>query len=162
LIRDKILPPGELAERLARERQSGRKVVFTNGCFDILHAGHALLLEQAHALGDLLVVGLNSDASVRGIKGPGRPVNEETRRATVLAALAAVDYVALFEEPTPLELIRILRPDILVKGSDWAEQGVVGQSDVESWGGRVVLLPLVEGLSTTALIGKLKDSGGMK
>ncbi len=160
MTRDKILAPADLARALDGERRRGRRVVFTNGCFDILHAGHVLLLEEAKALGDVLVVGVNDDGSVRTIKGPDRPVNHESLRAVVLAGLAAVDYVCLFDQPTPLELIKLLGPDVLVKGQDWRDKGVVGREEVEARGGRVVLLPLVDGLSTTGLIEKLKRSRG--
>lgn len=149
--RNKILARHE-AHRLAGKGG----LVFTNGCFDILHAGHVLLLEKARALGDRLVVGLNSDAGVRSLaKGPGRPINHEGDRATVLAALGSVDAVVLFDEPTPLELIRLVRPEVLVKGADWEGKGVVGREVVEGAGGRVVLVPLEEGRSTTAIVEKL-------
>jgi D-beta-D-heptose 7-phosphate kinase/D-beta-D-heptose 1-phosphate adenosyltransferase len=160
MIADRILPRDLLAGKLREARRDGRKVVFTNGCFDILHAGHVTLLEQARAQGDLLVVGLNSDASVRQIKGPTRPVNTERNRALVVAALASVDYVCLFGEPTPLELIRELEPDVLVKGSDWRGKGVVGASEVEARGGRVVLVELVPGESTSAIIERAGLAGG--
>ncbi len=152
MIADRILPRRLLAERLRQARRGGKRVVFTNGCFDILHAGHVTLLERARAQGDLLVVGLNDDASVRGIKGPSRPVNPEWNRALVVAALVPVDFVCLFGEPTPLELIRELEPDVLVKGSDWRDRGVVGQAEVEARGGRVVLVDLLPGESTTAIV----------
>jgi len=132
-------------------------VAFTNGVFDLLHAGHVALLEAARAAGDALVVGVNSDASVRRLgKGPERPLVAEAERARLLAALAAVDCVVLFDEDTPLTLIQQLRPDVLVKGADYAPEAIVGAKDVEGWGGRVVRVPLVEGKSTTDLVRKLR------
>jgi len=131
-------------------------VVFTNGVFDLLHVGHVALLETARAEGSALVVGVNSDASARRLgKGPDRPLVPASERARVLAALAAVDCVVPFDEDTPLELIRALRPDVLVKGADYAPEAIVGAADVESWGGRVVRVPLVEGRSTTDLVRRL-------
>lgn len=134
----------------------GRSLVFTNGCFDLLHAGHVALLAQARALGDLLVVGLNDDASVRRLKGPTRPVTPLAQRAYVLAGLACVDYVTPFAEDTPLELIAALLPDVLVKGGDWPVERIVGSGLVAAHGGRVVSLPLVPGLSTTAVIARIR------
>jgi D-beta-D-heptose 7-phosphate kinase/D-beta-D-heptose 1-phosphate adenosyltransferase len=134
-------------------------VVFTNGCFDVLHAGHVRYLAAARQEGDVLVVGLNDDASVRRIKGEGRPVNLQDDRAEVLASLAPVDYVVLFGEDTPLELIRAVQPDVLVKGADWATKGVVGREIVEARGGRVVLVPLAEGRSTTSIVEKIRKQG---
>jgi D-beta-D-heptose 7-phosphate kinase/D-beta-D-heptose 1-phosphate adenosyltransferase len=138
-----------------RRRARGR-VVFTNGVFDLLHPGHVDILSNARAQGDALVVGVNSDESVRRLKGPSRPVRNEHERAYVLAALRDVDAVVLFEQDTPLELIRRLRPDVLVKGGDYTRDTVVGADDVESWGGRVVIVPLVSGQSTTSIIEKLR------
>ncbi len=143
------------AER-ERLRAARRRVVFTNGCFDILHVGHAQYLAQARALGDVLVVGLNSDASVRRNKGPLRPIVPEADRADLLLALRCVDYVVLFDEDTPLELIESLLPDVLVKGRDWAHQ-VVGREAVEAAGGRVVLADLVAGRSTTDIIARVRE-----
>jgi D-beta-D-heptose 7-phosphate kinase/D-beta-D-heptose 1-phosphate adenosyltransferase len=130
-------------------------VGFTNGCFDIMHAGHISLLSDARARCDKLIVALNTDASVRGLKGPSRPVNAEMDRAQVLAALGCVDAVVLFDEETPLELLKLLKPDMLMKGADYAKQQVVGWEFVESYGGRVELLPLKEGYSTTGIIKKM-------
>jgi D-beta-D-heptose 7-phosphate kinase/D-beta-D-heptose 1-phosphate adenosyltransferase len=149
----KILTWDEAAEW--RRRARGR-VVFTNGVFDLLHPGHIDILSNARAQGDALVVGVNSDDSVRRLKGPSRPVRNERERAYVLAALSDVDAVVVFDEDTPLELIRRLRPDVLVKGGDYTRATVVGADDVESWGGRVVIVPLVPGQSTTSIIEKLR------
>jgi rfaE bifunctional protein nucleotidyltransferase chain/domain len=132
------------------------RVVFTNGVFDLLHPGHVDLLTAARAEGDALVVGVNGDASVRRLKGAGRPVRTEAERALVLAALEAVDAVAIFEQDTPLELVKALRPDVIVKGGDYTPDTVVGRREVESWGGRVVIVPLTPGQSTTSLIEKLR------
>jgi rfaE bifunctional protein nucleotidyltransferase chain/domain len=130
----------------------GKKVVFTNGCFDILHAGHVRYLNQARAFGDALVIGLNTDQSVRRIKGDDRPVIPEMERAEVLAALACVDYVFLFDDPTPQRVIDAIVPDILVKGADWSPDNIVGRETVEAAGGKVCNVPLVDGASTTGII----------
>src|SRR5262245_18991203 len=141
-----------------RQTQSG-PVVFTNGVFDLLHVGHVALLEQARALGAALLVGVNSDASVRRLgKGAGRPLVPAAERARVLAAMASVDCVVLFDDVTPLTLIRALRPDVLVKGADYEHDQIVGASDVESWGGHVVRVPLVQGKSTTGLVDRLRGA----
>jgi rfaE bifunctional protein nucleotidyltransferase chain/domain len=132
------------------------RLVFTNGVFDLLHPGHVDVLLGARQQGDALVVGLNSDASVRRLKGPERPVRSEAERAYVLAALSMVDAVVIFEQDTPLELIRALRPDVLVKGGDYSEATIVGAPDVRSWGGDVVVIPLTPGQSTTAIIERLR------
>ncbi len=145
-------PLRELVAERQAWRASGRRVVFTNGCFDLLHAGHVRLLEAARSQGDLLVVGLNSDASVRRLKGPTRPVLPEDERAEALRALEAVDRVVLYEQDTPLETIRALVPDLLVKGADWAPGTIVGADVVEAAGGRVVRVELLAGRSTTGLI----------
>jgi len=129
-------------------------VVFTNGCFDLLHPGHVRYLAAARARGDLLVVGVNSDRSVRKLKGPGRPVQTEDARAEVLAALEAVDHVLVFDAPTPLETILALEPDVLAKGADWAADEIVGGDEVRSWGGRVARIPVVPGQSTTRLVAR--------
>lgn len=152
---EKILPRAELIIRRRQWKDNHRRVVFTNGCFDLLHLGHIRLLEQARALGDVLVVGLNSDASLHALKGEGRPLVPEAERAEVLAALAAVDAVTLFEEPTPRQLIAELLPDVLVKGGDWGANKIVGRAEVEAAGGCVVVLPYFEGYSTSALIAKI-------
>jgi rfaE bifunctional protein nucleotidyltransferase chain/domain len=141
-----------------RALHKGRRIVFTNGCFDILHPGHVDLLARARALGDVLVLGLNSDESVRRLgKGADRPVNPQADRAFVLAGLACVDYVIIFHEETPLELIRAVRPQVLVKGGDWTPDNIVGREVVEAAGGEVRSLPLIEGFSTTSLIERIRQ-----
>jgi rfaE bifunctional protein nucleotidyltransferase chain/domain len=148
------------AAELARSLQAqGRTVVFTNGVFDILHPGHLRYLQQARALGDALIIGLNADASVRRNKGPARPVNPEAERAEILEALACVDAVVVFEEDTPAEIIHAVQPDILVKGADWAEDAIVGRETVEARGGRVVRIPVEQGYSTTAIIDRIRGAG---
>jgi rfaE bifunctional protein nucleotidyltransferase chain/domain len=137
-------------------RDEGRRVVFTNGCFDLLHPGHLHLLESARASGDFLIVGVNSDRSVREIKGPDRPVLSESERAANLAALECVDCVVVYDEPTPLRLIEALRPDVLVKGADWAADAIVGREIVEGSGGEVRRIDLVKGRSTTAVLGRIR------
>lgn len=150
----KIKKPAVLSKILSRLRSKGERIVFTNGCFDIIHRGHIKYLSKAKKMGDALVVGLNSDLSVRLIKGRGRPINNEDDRAAVLASLYFVDYVTLFSEPTPENLIRRIRPDILVKGGDWKGKGIVGSAFVKSYGGRVATIPFVKGYSTTSVIKK--------
>jgi D-beta-D-heptose 7-phosphate kinase/D-beta-D-heptose 1-phosphate adenosyltransferase len=152
---EKVRSRESLLVELHGRRALGQRVAFTNGCFDVLHAGHVQYLQEARAQGDLLVVGLNDDASVRRLKGPNRPVNSVADRALVLAALEAVDYLLFFEEPTPWELIQAIRPDVLVKGADYRREEVVGADFVESYGGRVHLAPLRKGYSTTRLLQKL-------
>jgi len=156
-IEKKIVTLEQLTSRLAllRAAQPAPVVVFTNGCFDLLHQGHVDYLSRARDLGDILVVGLNSDASVRRLKGPTRPVSHEASRAHVLAALSAIDYVVVFEEDTPIQLIQSIKPDILVKGGDYKHDEVVGADFVESYGGHVELLSLVPGESTTRLIERM-------
>ncbi|MBI5864571.1 MAG: bifunctional heptose 7-phosphate kinase/heptose 1-phosphate adenyltransferase [Planctomycetes bacterium] len=157
--RGKLRGVADLVAELTARRQRGEKVIFTNGCFDILHPGHVELLEKSKSLGSLLVVGLNSDASVRSLgKGEDRPIRSQADRARMLAALAAVDYVVYFDEPDPGKLIERVAPDVLVKGADWAGKGVVGQEFVESRGGRVALVELVEGFSTTAELGRIRGA----
>jgi D-beta-D-heptose 7-phosphate kinase/D-beta-D-heptose 1-phosphate adenosyltransferase len=156
----KILADRELVVALDRERRAGRRIVFTNGCFDLLHAGHLHILSFARTQGDVLVVGLNSDRSVREIKGPGRPVHGAGDRARLLAALEMVTYVAIFDEPRAEKIIRRARPDVLVKGEDWQGKALDGQQFVRSYGGRVVLAPLLAGHSTTATIARLATPGG--
>ncbi len=152
---EKILQRDQLIIRWRGWKDNGRRVVFTNGCFDLLHLGHIRLLEQARALGDVLVVGLNSDRSVRELKGDGRPLVPARERAEVVAALEAVEAVVIFEEATPRELVAALRPDVLVKGGDWGPEEIVGREEVEAAGGRVERIPLLEGYSTSALIAKI-------
>lgn len=143
-------------KKLLRELKGrGKKVVFTNGCFDIIHAGHVRYLKKARALGGVLVVGMNNDRSVRGIKGKGRPVVNERERAEVLSALSAVDYVVRFSEPTPIKLIEAIRPDILVKGADWARGSIVGEDFVKSCGGKTMRIRLARGRSTTDIIKRI-------
>jgi D-beta-D-heptose 7-phosphate kinase/D-beta-D-heptose 1-phosphate adenosyltransferase len=151
---DKVVTREELVQRVASWKANGERVVFTNGCFDLLHIGHITLMEQARRFGDRLIVAINSDTSARGLKGPGRPIVGERERARVLAALAAVDAVVVFGEPTPLELIVATRPDVIVKGGDYGVDTVVGAKEVMSWGGQVKIVPTVEGFSTTGLIAK--------
>jgi D-beta-D-heptose 7-phosphate kinase/D-beta-D-heptose 1-phosphate adenosyltransferase len=152
----------ESLRALAREREAwraaGRRVVFTNGCFDLLHPGHVALLEAARAEGDVLVVGLNSDRSVRELKGAGRPAIPEAERAESLLALESVDRVVVYDEPTPADVIQALVPDVLVKGADWAPDAIVGADVVEAAGGRVVRVPLVSGRSTSALLERARRS----
>jgi D-beta-D-heptose 7-phosphate kinase/D-beta-D-heptose 1-phosphate adenosyltransferase len=152
---DKILDLQHLLVRLAEWRANGDRIVFTNGCFDILHVGHITLLEQCREFGDKVVIGVNSDASVRGLKGPTRPVVGENERARVLAALGSTDAVIIFDEATPFELIRSMRPDVLVKGGDYTTATIVGAEDVVTWGGRVEIVPTVNGASTTNTIRKM-------
>ena len=145
----------ELLRLTARDKGNGRRVVFTNGCFDLLHPGHVRCLASARALGDVLIVAVNSDESTRQNKGEGRPLVPQQDRAEVLAALASVDYVTIFDEPTPRELIARVRPDVLVKGADWGPEKIVGRQEVEAGGGQVVSIPLAEGYSTTRLVEKI-------
>lgn len=147
----------ELENLLSRLPRSGVTVVFTNGVFDILHAGHTTYLDAARALGDVLIVGLNSDASVRRLKGPERPINTQADRATVLAALRCVDHVVVFDNDTPIDLISRIIPDVLVKGGDYTRETIVGADVVEVNGGRVVTIPLVEGRSTTNVINRARS-----
>jgi D-beta-D-heptose 7-phosphate kinase/D-beta-D-heptose 1-phosphate adenosyltransferase len=151
----KLLPRDELAAVRQYHAQRDERVVFTNGCFDLLHLGHIHYLQQARALGERLVVGLNDDASVRRLKGAKRPLIPQDERARMLAALAYVDYVTVFSEPTPLELITLLRPDVLVKGGDYTPETVVGRNEVEAYGGKVCIVPYVDGASTTAIIERI-------
>ena len=151
----KICPRKELKAEVDRLKKQGKKVIFTNGCFDILHAGHTRYLREARKLGDALILGLNSDSSVRAIKGEKRPIVPQDERAEVLAALSSVDYVTIFDEETPLALIEFLQPDVIVKGGDWAEKDIVGADSVRKWGGRVAIMPELEGASTTNIIDRV-------
>ena len=153
----KIVSTEELRAERARLRADGRRLVFTNGCFDVLHVGHVRYLTRARTLGDALVVAINSDRTVRELKGPGRPVMNETERAEMLAALRAVDYVTIFDDLSPRSLIAAVLPDVLVKGGDYALDEIHGREEVEAAGGRVVALPFVEGASTTGIIERIEE-----
>ena len=152
----KIKTLDRLHEALASHRQRGEKIVFTNGCFDVIHRGHIEYLETCRAHGDIVVVGLNSDRSVRAIKGPERPVNSQQDRAAVLSGLETVDLITIFDNPSVLGLIQKVRPDVLVKGGDYGKEGVVGWEFVESYGGKVVVAPLVQGRSSSETIKKIR------
>lgn len=153
-IAAKILSQQMLKDLLVREASLKKKVVFTNGCFDILHPGHIHLLQEAKQLGDLLIVGLNSDSSVKRLKGPDRPVQDENSRALLLAAILFVDYVVLFSEDTPLDLIKLISPDVLVKGGDYRENEIVGSDFVKETGGITITIPFLKGFSSSSLIDK--------
>jgi D-beta-D-heptose 7-phosphate kinase / D-beta-D-heptose 1-phosphate adenosyltransferase len=155
---EKVIPRARLKARAAAWRSDGQRIVFTNGCYDLLHVGHVKLIERAKQQGDKLIVAINSDESVRRLKGPTRPMVGEQERARVLAALSAIDAVVVFDESTPLEIIKAIRPDVLVKGGDYTEETVVGAPEVRSWGGRVCLVPLVQGFSTTELVSRAAQS----
>jgi D-beta-D-heptose 7-phosphate kinase/D-beta-D-heptose 1-phosphate adenosyltransferase len=156
----KILSLNELCAERERLRQAGRRVIFTNGCFDLIHPGHVSYLQQARALGDALVVALNSDRSVRELKGEKRPILDQNERAEVVAALGCVDYVTVFDDPTPREVIAALLPDVLVKGGDWEVDQIVGREEVEAAGGLVLSLPFVEGCSTSDMIERIVERYG--
>ncbi len=151
-MREKIKEREELRKIVEDLKARAKRIVFTNGCFDLLHVGHVRYLEKAKTLGDVLVIGLNSDRSVRSLKGPQRPILSQDERAELLSSLACVDFVTIFDEPTPLELISLLLPHVLVKGGDWTKDAIVGREVVEASGGEVVVLPFVEGFSTSQLI----------
>lgn len=155
-VKNKIIEGEELEKWLEDCRKNGKKIVFTNGCFDILHRGHVEYLSKAAAFGDVMVVGLNTDASVKRLKGPSRPVNDEYARAFVLAGLEFVSAVVLFDEDTPYNLIKTVQPDVLVKGSDYKPENIVGYDIVTAKGGKVVTVDLVEGFSTTKTIEKMQ------
>jgi D-glycero-beta-D-manno-heptose 1-phosphate adenylyltransferase len=157
IIRRKILSGSELDRWLARTRFKNRKIVFTNGCFDVLHRGHVDYLVRASELGDQLVIGLNTDESVKRLKGPARPYLDEETRAYILASMSFTSAIILFDEDTPLELIRKVKPDVLVKGSDYKPVEIVGHDLVTSWGGKVLTVDLTPGFSSTQVIGKLTD-----
>jgi D-beta-D-heptose 7-phosphate kinase/D-beta-D-heptose 1-phosphate adenosyltransferase len=152
------LDENALARFVREARAAGKRIAFTNGVFDILHPGHVRYLQAARAHGDLLIVGLNSDASVRRNKGPERPINPESERAEVLGALACVDAVSIFDDDTPADIIRRVQPDILVKGSDWPADQIVGRDTVEARGGRVILEPLEQGFSTSSIIERVRHT----
>ena len=153
--KSKVKTIRQLKPLLAGLRRRGRRIIFTNGCFDLLHIGHLRYLERARRCGDILVIGINSDRSVKKIKGPRRPLLPQAERAEVLAALSCVDYVTIFDEPDPLAVITALRPDVLVKGSDWGKNKIIGREVVERRGGQVRRVPLIKGVSTTQLIEKI-------
>jgi D-beta-D-heptose 7-phosphate kinase/D-beta-D-heptose 1-phosphate adenosyltransferase len=154
-VSEKIRAKNELRDILEGLKRRGKKIVFTNGCFDILHVGHVRCLEEAKRMGDTLVVALNSDRSVRSIKGPSRPFIPEEERAEVLSALACVDYVVIFDDPDPLELITFLKPNVLVKGGDWTPETTIGKEVVEKAGGKVVIIPQIQGVSTSDIIDRI-------
>lgn len=149
---EKILPLERAIERVDELKRAGKTVVFTNGCFDLLHPGHTRYLAEARKFGDILLVALNSDRSVRALKGPGRPIFPETERAEILAALESVDYVTIFDDLTPRAIIARMLPQVLVKGGDWGPTEIVGRAEVEAAGGRVVTIPVVRGYSSSSLI----------
>ncbi|HEU18589.1 MAG TPA: D-glycero-beta-D-manno-heptose 1-phosphate adenylyltransferase [Deltaproteobacteria bacterium] len=155
---NKILSHKQLKDTVEKHRRRGQTLVFTNGCFDIIHAGHAHYLNEAKKLGDILIIALNSDTSVRSIKGALRPIVPQDERAYVMASLAAVDYVTLFHEDTPLRLIEYIQPDILVKGGDWGEEDIIGGESVKKSGGKVIIMPYLNGISTTNIIDKIKKA----
>ncbi len=154
-----VLTLEEIILRFGKEKRNAKRVVFTNGCFDLLHPGHIESLETARALGDVLIVGINSDASVRALKGPGRPVIPAEERAEILASLESVDAVLIFDEPTPQQVIAALLPDVLVKGEDWPGNQIVGRAEVEAAGGRVVRVEVVQGYSTSEMLKKIRETG---
>jgi rfaE bifunctional protein nucleotidyltransferase chain/domain len=154
----RVLTGDEAAAFVEQERRAGRRIVFTNGVFDLLHPGHVRYLQDARALGDVLIVGLNADESVRRNKGPQRPITPQNERAELLAALSSVDAVVVFPEDTPADIIRRVQPDILVKGADWPADQIVGRETVEARGGRVVLLPVSQGHSTTSIVERIRNA----
>ena len=155
----KLIERDELASVAERVRRQGGTVVFTNGCFDLLHPGHVHLLQTARSFGDMLIVAINTDESVRAIKDEGRPIYDESERAFMLGALACVDHVVLFQEPTPIPLLNLLKPDILVKGGHYGHEEVVGWDVVEAYGGRVERVPVLDGMSTTGTIARITGTG---
>jgi rfaE bifunctional protein nucleotidyltransferase chain/domain len=159
-VTGKLKSLGELEAIVADARRTGATVVFTNGCFDLVHRGHVHILREAKTLGDILIVGINSDRSVRGIKGPARPILAETDRIELIAAMEMVDYVVLFDEPDPFKLIEAIKPDVLAKGGDWGAGGVVGADIVEREGGRVAVIPYLKGFSTTEIIERIRHYNG--
>jgi D-beta-D-heptose 7-phosphate kinase/D-beta-D-heptose 1-phosphate adenosyltransferase len=156
-VSGKLKSLDELQALVAEARANGKVVVFTNGCFDLLHRGHVHLLREAKALGNLLIVGINSDVSVQALKGKSRPILSETDRIELIAAMEMVDYVVMFTEPDPLHVISVLRPDILVKGCDWSPERIIGADVVEAEGGKVAVIPYVKGFSTTEIIDKVRS-----
>lgn len=156
-VRSKLKSLSEVAEIAAQARQKGQSVVFTNGCFDLLHRGHVHILREARASGDLLIVGINSDTSVRSIKGPLRPILPQTDRIELIAAMEMVDYVVLFDEPDPYRVIAAIKPNVLAKGGDWSAEKIVGADIVEQNGGRVAVIPYLPGFSTTEIIERIRN-----
>ena len=154
-LKNKILSRPEMDDILIQIREKGLSIVFTNGCFDVLHKGHIHYLAEASDMADILIIGLNTDASVKRLKGPNRPVLDQESRAIALSALVFVDYIVLFGEDTPLELLKIIKPNILVKGGDYQVESIIGYDFVTSYGGKVITLPLVKGYSTTSIIKKI-------
>ncbi len=159
---NKICTRESLKEKIDQLKKEGKKIVFTNGCFDILHTGHTRYLREAKKAGDILILALNSDESVRSLKGEKRPLMSENERADVVASLESVDFVTIFHELTPLELIEFIKPDVLVKGGDWTEENIVGRESVKKWGGKVVIIPEIKGSSTTNVIEKVLNVYGRK
>ena len=154
---NKILDRNTLKNELDALGKKGKKIAFTNGCFDILHIGHVRYLREAKKTADILVLALNSDASVKKIKGEKRPLVPQNDRAEIMAALEFIDFVTIFDETTPLELINLLKPDVLIKGGDWAEDKVVGRDEIKKWGGKLTLIPEIKGKSTTSIVDKIKQ-----
>jgi rfaE bifunctional protein nucleotidyltransferase chain/domain len=154
-LKDKIKNLGELLEIVDVHKKEGKKIVFTNGCYDLIHIGHLRCFQEGKKLGDILIVALNSDCSVRSIKGPTRPIIPQDERAEIMSALESVDYVTIFDQDDPLQIITSIKPDILVKGGDWNLDTIVGRDVVESYGGKVFALPLVPGVSTTQIINNM-------
>jgi len=156
VVSDKLKSVGELSEIAAQARAKGRTVVFTNGCFDLLHRGHVHMLREAKRQGDLLIVAMNSDSSVKAIKGPSRPIMPESDRVELIAAMEMVDYVVVYDEPDPYNLIAAIKPNVLAKGGDWSPDKIIGADIVEQHGGRVAVIPYLEGFSTTEIIERIK------
>jgi D-beta-D-heptose 7-phosphate kinase/D-beta-D-heptose 1-phosphate adenosyltransferase len=159
-VTDKIKTVDQIAAIAAQAKKNGRSVVFTNGCFDLLHRGHVHILRQAKAAGDILIVGMNSDRSVKSIKGSPRPILPETDRVELISAMEMVDYVVLFDEPDPYQLIAAIKPNVLAKGGDWSADKIVGSDIVERNGGRVAVIPYLKGFSTTEIIERIRKQDG--
>ncbi|MBN1474290.1 MAG: D-glycero-beta-D-manno-heptose 1-phosphate adenylyltransferase [Syntrophaceae bacterium] len=154
---NKIFDRNTLKKKLDTLKKQGKKIAFTNGCFDILHVGHVRYLREAKKTADILVLALNSDTSVKKIKGEKRPLVAQEDRAEIMAALEFIDFVTIFDETTPLELINLLKPDVLIKGGDWAEDKVVGRDEIKKWGGKLTLIPEINGKSTTSIVDKIRQ-----
>jgi rfaE bifunctional protein nucleotidyltransferase chain/domain len=159
-VSGKLKTIGEVAEITARAKQHGKTVVFTNGCFDLLHRGHIHILRQAKSQGDLLIVALNSDQSIKSIKGPSRPITPELDRVELIAAMEMVDYVVVYDEADPYNLIAAIKPNVLAKGGDWSADKIVGADIVEQNGGRVAVIPYLQGFSTTEIIERIRQENG--